>query len=222
MSYEKTRVGAICLMLSVYILCVLLSSCFQVTSNVSREITAQTTTPLASILLSPTSEITPSGASQSNIDLTNKCIDINSSLNAPMDGSIILKSMFTNEVSLVDMKSGLSKPLGQLFPNIAVSPDFTRVAFVTERTHQLIILDAQAEELEAKTVSPDFGGVVQWVDSERLVLEKFTGSPYREASSVLYNIFSGEEEEYEFDYPDMSAFVNEIRWGNHGFYSHGI
>ena len=110
--------------------------------------------------------------------MNNKCLDIASSTTMSFEGSLILKSIFTHEMLFQDLSSTASNQIGELFPSIAISPDSSKMVGVVENTKELIILDSQARKMNSKLLPTEFGGIIQWVDSESLLIQKFIKLPY--------------------------------------------
>jgi hypothetical protein len=174
--------------------------------------------PSPSASLTPSPKVTETSTPDVDINLTNSCVETISHTPLEIDGVLVLKGFFTHDLSLWDFKNGGTINLGESFPNSSISSDFKKFAYVDEKKHQLMIINSKGEIINTQILPEDFGGVIQWVDEDHLLLERFGEGLYNQASSILFNFDTGEQlEEYKPEYPDISHFTKEILWGNHAF-----
>jgi len=206
------------------LLMLLIAGCSQLPSTQVQPSHTQVVLPSSTATPLPEPTMTSTAIPEANINLNEKCIQTVSQLQTSANGVIVLHGTRSSDLSLTDLAANRTTILGKISPGseispiMAVSPDFMRLAYTDEKLHQLIIVDAQGKRLETKAIPADFAGVIQWMDNDNLLLERFIFAPYGEASSVLYNLATGKKTEYGSDYPDMPAFQGAIiEWGNYSF-----
>jgi len=152
------------------------------------------------------------------MNLSDDCVEINSALDKTPDGIIpLLDTLSGDELTFLDLKGSNRISLGRAIAIMAVSPDQKQIAYTDKDSGQLIILASTGEYLSTITVPKDWLGVVDWISADTLLMEKFLYAPYGEASSVLYNLRTGEAIEYPSNYVNMQGFSIPPAWDNYSY-----
>lgn len=174
-----------------------------------------TISPLNTLSVSPT----PTSVREVSSRIEQKCALTTLHPSVLPDGVIVLQDGLHN-TSLLNLKTGQELPLGQIFPIMAISPDFKSLAYTDEIIHKLVIIDSIGEPLKTISIPDSWQGVIQWASAENLLLEKFIYSPYGQASTVFYNITTGDQKEFApSDYPHFEGFTGPRLWGNYSYSS---
>jgi hypothetical protein len=147
------------------------------------------------------------------VSLTYRCLDILSTppSDATLDGTLVIPlHPNENNNSLLDFKTGTQITLG-IVHHLRVSPDQKKLAYLSSNPSQLVVTDLHGKPLvvvpaAAVPINPEADRIVQWLDNERLLIEKRRfipfKEPYKSPSLLVYNPNTGEKQEFlPEDYP---------------------
>ncbi len=146
------------------------------------------------------------------------CVTTRSIDDIQLGGVLVLREALLHDSWLWNLQTNQRIVLGEVFPILAVSPDFKELAYTPEDSAAIVIRDADGRELLSHVFHDETRGVVQWVDQDTLMLERFEYKPYTSpAVSVLYNLRSQNSTEYSLGLPGFAAPVPPGLWGNFSY-----
>ena len=149
--------------------------------------------------------------------ISGRCAEIVPSLDVIPDGTIVLQDEIIRNIVLFDLQSDQQTLFEEAVFVMAVSPDNKQLAYTDEKTKQLVILSSSGEKKSIISVPQDWIGIVNWITSETVLVEKFIDAPFGLATSVVYNLETGEIVEYPSDYPGITTAIPPLRWGNYSY-----
>jgi len=133
------------------------------------------------------------------------------------DGIVVLQDEVTKSIALFDIKTRQKSLFDEAVFIMAISPDSKQLAYTDKKTGQVTILSSNGENLSTISVPADWIGVVQWITSNTLLIEKFIETPFQLASTVVYDVKTGNAQELSSDYPKISKSIPPMRWGNYSY-----
>jgi WD40 repeat protein len=186
--------------------------------DVMKKITLELPSIIMIILVVSCSSIPSVVHDPNNISgISSKCAEMIPSLDIIPDGTIVLQDEITRNIALFDLQSDKETMFEEAVFVMAVSPDNKQLAYTDETTKQLIILSSTGEKESIISVPQDWIGVVSWIASDTLLMEKFIGKPFGLASSVIYHLENGRSEEYLSSYPGIRTAIPPLQWGNYSY-----
>lgn len=132
------------------------------------------------------------------------------------DGTIVYR-FEEDQTGLLNLDNGRDIHLGKTFPIMAVSPDFRRLAYTTENPPELHLVNIEGEQLKVEPIPEDWQGVIQWIDEDNILIERFVYAPYQAASTILYNLKTGNHKEFLPTYPSFETFTVPSLWENYSY-----
>ena len=160
---------------------------------------------------------------QPEIKLKAKCVEEVPLESRILDGTLVVAGYsVADDLLLLNLKDVRTIPLGPSGTTFAgfsraLSPGRDKLAYFDEMSRQIVIVDATGRRLETFPDRGNWQGVIQWVDYENLLIEKYIDSPYEWSASVLFNLTNQAQKEYLPDYPDFLFFIVVPNWGNYAF-----
>lgn len=200
------------LVVEVIIFMITMSSCTSLSSEKSPTPTNAVVTTAAAVTPSPN----PTNTSVGNIHLTRSCVEIALTMDFLKGGTIVYRYN-GDQTGLLNMDNGREIHLGKTFPIMAVSPDFMHLAYTTESPSQLHIVNKDGDPLTTVPIPEDWQGVMQWIDEENILIERFIYAPYQAASAILYNLKTGEHREFLPGFPSFETFTVPPLWENFSY-----
>jgi len=125
----------------------------------------------------------------------------------------IVKNGF--DAMLLDTRTKEKRTLGEVYSNLAISPDHRQLAYIDINANQIIISDATGDR-HAIPIIGNWRRVLQWLKSNKLLIEDFRtleGEKFIPSSTITLDLGNGEYQEYIPDYPGILSYsFNGLHW----------
>lgn len=170
-------------------------------------------------------------------DLDVQCLDLLTEVpaSARISGNLVLAEQDLSHRAYILQTNGnkvfLPRNDDEILSSWAVSPNHQWVAYYAENAtnedaSRLIILGANGDQLLSKPVSKrEWWAIDSWADNEYLLIDKYQSLPDISLATplpvIVFNPFTGDEDELTPSYPDMVNLYPTFDWQEYGFSAAG-
>ncbi|HEY3312130.1 MAG TPA: hypothetical protein VGK00_10870 [Anaerolineales bacterium] len=183
-----------------------------------------TVIPSTKTAITPATTPTVLPTSQPETKIIEKCIDLSAGADIKVHAyAMVMDDLFPRDLhklTMINLSDGTKTSPGKVHAPIAISPDFTKFAYLNYE-RKVIVSNAARQKLKEFQGTGNWMGVLHWMDEQTVAVQNMpfrNGYIYPPASVIALNLTTGKKVEYLPEYPRIDNLAGGVpNWEDDAF-----